>query len=166
MGGRCVPLVLTASGAGVWLLAFHSARLTPVPRPSHFSSIFYAYWHGSCAQRCIPIRPCHKPSNSSQNRSKRRRFPSKRDQKGAHFVMPILTFCPSTPSGASARAVLPLRRGHFGVVQGSKMACGKVIHKMGKTGNRDSAFGFRQRRTANTPATTPPLALHHPGSRR
>ena len=34
-----------------------------------------------------------------------------------------------TPSGASAKAVLPLRKGHLGVVQGSKMACGKVIHR-------------------------------------
>ena len=52
--------------------------------------------------------------------------------------MPILTFWGGTPSGASARAVLPHRKGHFGVVQGSKMACGKVIHKMWKTGSRDS----------------------------
>jgi hypothetical protein len=96
---------------------------------------------GSYPQRRMPIRPCHKPSNSSQNRSKRRRFPSKRDQKGAHFVMPILTFWGVTPSGASARAVLPLRKGLLGVVQGSKRPCGKVIHKMCKTGNRGSAAG-------------------------
>jgi len=53
--------------------------------------------------------------------------------------MPILTFWVSTPSGASARADLPLRKGHFAVVQGSKTACAKVIHKMWKTGNQDSA---------------------------
>jgi hypothetical protein len=44
--------------------------------------------------------------------------------------MPILTFWRWTPSGASARAVLPLRKAHFGVVQGSNTACGKVIHKI------------------------------------
>jgi len=55
--------------------------------------------------------------------------------------MPILTFWGVTPSGASARAVLPLPKGRFRVVQGSKMACGKVIHKMWKTGIRDSGFG-------------------------
>jgi len=96
----------------------------------------------------MAIRPCQKPSNSGQNRSKRRRFPSKTDQNRAHFVMPILTFWGVTPSGASAKAVLPIPKGHFGVVQGSKMACGKVIHKIGKTGNRDSGCGIRQRTTA------------------
>jgi len=55
--------------------------------------------------------------------------------------MPILTFWVRTPSGASARADLALRKGHFGVVQGSKTACGKVIHKMWKS--RDSGFGIR-----------------------
>ena len=92
----------------------------------------------SYPQRHMHIRPCQKPLNSGQNRSKRRRFPSKSDQKGAQFVMPILTFWGVTPSGASARAVFAFRKGHFRVVQGSKMACGKVIHKMWKTGNRDS----------------------------
>ncbi|MCX5676351.1 MAG: hypothetical protein NTX87_15220, partial [Planctomycetota bacterium] len=52
------------------------------------------------------------PSNSGQNRSKRRRFPSKRDQKGAHFVMPILTFGGVTPSGVkAASAAFPPRSG-------------------------------------------------------
>jgi len=112
---------------------------------------------GSYPQRRAPKSACQKPSNSGQNRSKRRRFPSKRDQKGAHFVMPILTFWGVTPSGASARADLPLRKGHFGVVQGSKRACGKVIHKINKgeqgtgngewekTGNRESKPGTRHR---------------------
>ena len=73
---------------------------------------------GSYPQRRMPIRPCHKPSNSHQNRSKRRRFPSKRDQKGAHFVMPILTFWGWTPSGASARAVFAFRKGKKGAFPG------------------------------------------------
>ena len=118
-------------------------RVSPGFRHPVFRSRFPAF--GSYPQRRMPIRPCHKPSNSSQNRSKGRRFPSKRDQKGAHFVMPILTFWGVTPSGASARAVLPLRKGHFGVVQGSKRACGKVIHKINKgeqgTGNRERGMG-------------------------
>ena len=58
--------------------------------------------------------------------------------------MPILTFWGVTPSGASARADLPLRKGLLGVVQGSKRAWGKVIHKMGKTGIRDSGFEIWQ----------------------
>ena len=65
----------------------------------------------SYAQRRTPKSACQKPSNSCQNRSKRRRFPSKSDQKGAHFVMPILTFGGVTPSGASARAVFAFRKG-------------------------------------------------------
>jgi len=69
---------------------------------------------------------------------------SKKVKKGAHFVMPILTFGVVTPSGASARAVLPLLKGHFGVVQGSKMACAKVIHKIGITANRGSGFEIGQ----------------------
>jgi len=74
---------------------------------------------------------------------------SKKVKKGAHFVMPILTFWGVTPSGASARAVLPLRKGHFGVLQGSKTACGKVIHKMWiTTGNPPEAGRPRQRRQA------------------
>jgi hypothetical protein len=42
MGNRCVPRVLTASGAGLWLLAFHSALRTPHslarPRPVPWQS--------------------------------------------------------------------------------------------------------------------------------
>jgi hypothetical protein len=51
---------------------------------------------------------------------KRRRFPSKRHQKGAHFVMPILTFWGWTPSGASARAVLAFRKGKKACFGGAK----------------------------------------------
>ena len=79
-------------------------------------------------QRRMAIRPCHKPSNSGQNRSKRRRFPSKRDQKGAHFVMPILTFGGVTPSGASARADFALPKGKKGAFSGRSGASSKVIH--------------------------------------
>jgi len=60
--------------------------------------------------------------------------------------MPILTFGGVTPSGASARADLTLRKGLLGVVQGSKMACGKVIHKMWKTGIRGSGVEIGQAR--------------------
>ena len=101
----------------------------------------------SYPQRRVPKSACQKPSNSSQNRSKRRRFPSKRHQKGAHFVMPILTFCGVTPSGASARAVLACRKAVSGCFWTQVRACAKVIHKMCKTGNRDSGFGIRQRTT-------------------
>ena len=116
---RLWPLREIAGVAFVQFFTLHSALLTPVPRPSHFSSIFYAYWHGSCAQRPMLIRPCCKPSNSSQNRSKRRHFPSKSDQKRAHFVMPILTFWGVTPSGASAKAVLAFRKGKKGAFSGA-----------------------------------------------
>jgi len=68
----------------------------------------------------MPMRPCHKPSNSSQNRSKGRQIPTKTDQKGAHFVMPILTFWGVTPSGASARAVLACRKGKKARFGGAK----------------------------------------------
>ena len=134
--------------AGLWLLAFHSALrnpqcfspfLIPGRRPpsavlavlsprslpasggflSPFSSTFFPHWHGSCAQRRMAMRPCCKPSNSCQNRSKRRRFPSKSDQKRAHFVMPILTFWGVTPSGASARAVLAFPKGKKGAFSGA-----------------------------------------------
>ena len=96
--------------------------LFPVPR-----SLFPAF--GSYPQRRVPKSPCQKPSNSGQNRSKRRRFPLKSDQKGAHFVMPILTFWGVTPSGASARAVLPLRKGKKGAFRRRKMPSGKVINR-------------------------------------
>jgi len=80
----------------------------------------------SYPQRRLPKSACQKPSNSSQNRSKRRRFPSKRHQKGAHFVMPILTFWGVTPSGASARAVFAFQRRHFGRFGGQKSAIRKL----------------------------------------
>ena len=67
-----------------------------------------------------------KPSNSGQNRSKRRRFPSKSDQKGAHFVMPILTFRGVTPSGASARAVFTFRKGKKARFGGAKWRLEKL----------------------------------------
>jgi len=66
--------------------------------------------------------------------------------------MPILTFWVVTPSGASARAVLPLRKGDFGVVQGSKRACAKVIHKKWETLAPPSP---RERPTARGPAAAP-----------
>jgi len=66
--------------------------------------------------------------------------------------MPILTFWGVTPSGASARAVLPLPKGHFGVVQGSKRACAKVIHKMWKT---LAVPGPKERSPARGPAAAP-----------
>jgi len=97
------------------------ARVSPGFRRPVPGSPFPAF--GSYPQRRMPIRPCCKPLNSGQNRSKRRRFPSKRDQKGAHFVMPILTFWVWTPSGASARAVLGFPKGQKPVFRGSEMPC-------------------------------------------
>ena len=139
--------------------------------------------NGVCAS--VHVKSHQIPSNSSQNRSKRRRFPSKRDQKSAHFVMPILTFWGVTPSGASARADFAFRKGHFRCVWGSKMACGKVIHKMWKTGNRDSGIGIRKKQRPGigvrqrtndkgpmtskqmaraTPAHSVPQSLRHSGT--
>jgi hypothetical protein len=46
-----------------------------------------------------------KPTQKAQNTIKFRSKTVKNDQKGPSFVLPILTFCPSTPSGASAKAV-------------------------------------------------------------
>jgi hypothetical protein len=77
----------------------------PVPRSRLLGVIHNGVWpsvHVTNHQLRVKI---------DQNRSKRRRFPSKRDQKGARFVMPILTFWGLTPSGASARAVLAFRKG-------------------------------------------------------
>ena len=112
------------------------------------------HWHGSCAHRPMPIRPCHKPSNSCQNRSKRRRFPSKRDQKRAHFVMPILTFWGVTPSGASARAVLGVRRGQKGCFSSAQNAPKKlstVQRENGGVENRNSQFKIRNPQGVYTP---------------
>ena len=91
-----------------------------VPRRCFFAT--------SYPQRRVPKSPCQKPSNSSQNRSKRRRFPSKRHQKSARFVMPILTFRGVTPSGASARAVLTCPKGKKGAFSGAPGQVPKVIH--------------------------------------
>ena len=90
---------------------------SPLPLSFRAPRCFFAT---SYPQRRVPKSPCQKPSNSSQNRSKRRRFPSKRDQKSAHFVMPILTFWGLTPSGASARAVLAFRKGKKARFGGAK----------------------------------------------
>ena len=117
----------------------------------------------SYAQRRMPNSPCQKPSNSSQNRSKRRRFPSKSDQKGAHFVMPILTFWVVTPSGASARAVSACRKGHFRCIWGSKMARGKVIHIFHKGGlMQRRQEKKRERGTGNRERGKRPRALPAP----
>jgi hypothetical protein len=77
---------------------------------------------------------------------------SKNDQKRAQIVMPILTFWVRTPSGASARAVLGVPKGQKPVFRGSKMPCGKVIHKMWKT---LTPPGARERPTARGPAAAP-----------
>jgi len=124
-----------------------------VPRRCFFAT--------SYPQPRMPKSACQKPSNSSQNRSKRRRFPSKSDQKRAHFVMPILTFWGVTPSGASARADLAFRKGQKPGFRGSEMPCAKVIHKMGiTTGNREPARGgqARERGTGNGGIWRPPPA--------
>jgi hypothetical protein len=68
------------------LRILHSVLLAPVPpslRP--FLSTFPLHWHGSCAHRPMPMRPCHKPSNSSQNRSKRGQNRVKKGQKRRAF---------------------------------------------------------------------------------
>jgi len=101
----------------------------------------------SYPQRRVPKSACQIPSNSSQNRSKRRRFPSKSDQKRAHFVMPILTFWGVTPLGASARADFALPKGKKGAFWRRKMASGKVIHNW--TAVVDNAGPFGLRRTAS-----------------
>ena len=119
----------------------------PIPDVAFSQQVFH---NGVCAS--VHVKSHRKPSNSSQNRSKRRRFPSKSDQKRAHFVMPILTFWVVTPSGASARAVLGSLKGQKPVFRGSKMPCGKVIHKMWKT---LAAPGPRKRPPARGSAAAP-----------
>jgi len=109
---RC-PQVFGAPFSGAYGISFDSAKSYP--------------------QRRMHIRPCRKPSNSSQNRSNGVKIGSKKDKKGARFVMPILTFLGWTPSGASARAVFAFRKGQKPCFRGSKRPCGKVIHKMWKT---------------------------------
>jgi hypothetical protein len=106
------------------------------------------------------------PSNSGQNRSKRRRFPSKSDQKRAHFVMPILTFWGVTPSGASARAVFAFRKGKKARFGGAKWRPEKLSTKstrpgfgiresgFGKSKGRDSGFGVRQMTNDKGPMTS------------
>jgi len=110
-----------------------SRSLFPVPRSRR------CLFATSYPQRRMPKSACQKPSNSSQNRSKRRRFPSKSDQKGAHFVMPILTFGGVAPSGASARADLAFRRGQKGDSRGAKSPVQKLstIYTKGRRARRD-----------------------------
>ena len=67
-----------------------------------------------------------------KNRSNGVKIVSKKVKKGAHFVMPILTFWGVTPLGASARAVLACPKGFSGGYFGPKRACAKVIHKKWK----------------------------------
>ena len=107
----CPPLVgLSASGG------FPVPRsLFPIPDVAFSQQVMH---NGVCAS--VHVKSRQKPSNSCQNRSKRRRFPSKSDQKRAHFVMPILTFGGWTPSGASARADFAFRKGKKARFGGAK----------------------------------------------
>jgi len=69
-----------------------------------------------------------------KNRSNGVKIGSKKVKKGAHFVMPILTFRGVTPPGASARADLACRKGFFGWYFGPKTARAKVIHNFHRGG--------------------------------
>ena len=126
-------------------------RMTVVPRC--FSATSYP-------QRRMPKSACQKPSNSCQNRSKRRRFPSKSDQNRAHFIMPILTFRGVTPSGASAKADLGFRKGQKPCFRGSEMPCGKVIHNRKKLQERERGTGNGERQ-ATVPGCELRLALRY-----
>jgi hypothetical protein len=53
-------------------------------------------------------------------------FRQKAIKKGAHFVMPILTFWGWTPSGASARAVFAFRKGKKARFGGAKWRLEKL----------------------------------------
>ena len=55
-----------------------------------------------------------------KNRSNGVKIGSKKVKKGAHFVMPILTFWLFTPSGASAKAVLAFPKGKKARFRGAK----------------------------------------------
>jgi hypothetical protein len=57
------------------------------------------------------IRPCKNRQIRVKIGQNGVKIGSKKVKKGAHFVMPILTFWWVTPSGASARAVLACRKG-------------------------------------------------------
>ena len=103
-------------GATGWIPLASPFSRSPFPVPRSRRCLFAT----SYPQRRVPKSACRKPSNSGQNRSKRRRFPSKRHQKSAHFVMPILTFWVVTPSGASARADLGFRKGKKASLGGAK----------------------------------------------
>ncbi|MCX5675406.1 MAG: hypothetical protein NTX87_10410, partial [Planctomycetota bacterium] len=85
---------------------------------SHVAFLQQVIHNGVCAS--VHVKSRQVPSNSGQNRSKRRRFPSQREQKGAHVVMPILTFWVVTPSGASAKAVFAFRKGKKAPFGGAK----------------------------------------------
>jgi hypothetical protein len=119
----CLPPQLT-NDKGRMTVVPHSALVTPfpallyghgcpqvfgAPSPGAYSVSFDSA--KSFPQRRMDIRPCKKPSNPVKNRQNGVKIGSKRGKKGAHFVMPILTFWGVTPSGASARADLACRRG-------------------------------------------------------
>ena len=85
----------------------------PVPR-----SLFPAF--GSYPQRRMHMRPCKNHQIRVKIGQNGVKIGLKKVKKGAHFVMPILTFGGVIPSGASARAVLASRRGKKGAFRGAK----------------------------------------------
>jgi len=80
-----------------------------------------------------------------KNRSNGVKIVSKKVKKGAHFVMPILTFWLFTPLGASARAVFAFRKGKKGAFSGRSGASSKVIHKLAAVVDRAGPFGSPRR---------------------
>ena len=149
--------------AGVVALPASGAALTPPSVPALPRSLLptpdvafsqQVIHNGVCAS--VHVKSRQIPSNSCQNRSKRRRFPSKSDQKRAHFVMPILTFWGVTPSGASARAVLASQKGKKGAFSGAPGQVPKVIHSYPQWHGRRAAVKPRRACPARVAGGGPP----------
>jgi len=144
--GACRAALIVSHSA---LYALHSSPVTGVPRfPSPLFLALIVYH--STASKVIHNGVCTYVSSKFRhfgvkNRSNGVKIGSKKVKKGAHFVMPILTFWVLTPSGASARADLACRKGFLGWYFGPKTARAKVVHNFRKGREK------RERGTGNPP---------------
>jgi hypothetical protein len=117
-------------GLNLGLCPFPVPRpLFPIPDVAFSQQVIH---NGVCP--CVHVKFRQIRVKIDQNGVK---FGSKRHQKRAQIVMPILTFWGVTPSGASARAVFAFRKGKKTGFRGTKWRAQKLstIGKNFKSGN-------------------------------